>query len=170
MLQLFSLLFTQLNSYFFFSKYPMQQNKTLKLRLNPKMTNRAFTLTYFFSFQYGNVLIHTEVSLIFAFMSAYTISTIMLSFFLSTLFNRANIAAAAGGIIFFCIYLPYSFMVVWESKITHSIRIATVRFYFYSNHSILDWSFLEFTIQCGFWFWLRLFSALWGIRRGCHME
>ena len=77
------------------------------------------------SFQYGNVLIHTEVSLIFAFMSAYTISTIMLSFFLSTLFNRANIAAAAGGIIFFCIYLPYSFMVVWESKITHSIRIAT---------------------------------------------
>ena len=76
--------------------------------------------------QYGKVLIYTDLSLIFVFMSAYTISTIMLSFFLSTLFNRANIAAAAGGIIFFCVYLPYSFMVVWESKITHSIRIASV--------------------------------------------
>ena len=71
-------------------------------------------------------MIYTDLSLIFVFMSAYTISTIMLSFFLSTLFNRANIAAAAGGIIFFCLYLPYSFMVVWESKITHSIRIASV--------------------------------------------
>ena len=40
---------------------------------------------------------------------------------------QANIAAAAGGIIFFCIYLPYSFMVVWESKITHSVRITSVR-------------------------------------------
>ena len=96
------------------------------------------------------MLIYTDLSLIFAFMMAYTVSTIMLSFFLSTLFDKvniiftkiikrnyflfnplklfqANIAAAAGGIIFFCIYLPYSFMVVWESKITHSVRIASVR-------------------------------------------
>ena len=87
---------------------------------------RPFFSVIIISFQFGNVLIHTELSVIFAFMSAYTVSTIMLSFFLSTLFNKANIAAAAGGIIFFCIYLPYTFMVVWESKITHSIRIASV--------------------------------------------
>lgn len=77
--------------------------------------------------KFGKVLIYSDLSVIFVFMSAYTVATIMLSFFLSTLFNKANIAAAAGGIIFFCIYLPYSFMVVWESKITHSIRIASVR-------------------------------------------
>ena len=85
-------------------------------------------------FQFGNVLIYTDLSLIFAFMSAYTVATIMLSFFLSTLFNKANIAAAAGGIIFFCIYLPYSFMVVWESKITHSIRITSVSILTLNNY------------------------------------
>ncbi len=77
-------------------------------------------------FQYGNVLIYSDVTLIWVFMTSYTVTTIMLSFFLSTLFNRANVASAAGGIIFFCVYLPYSFMVVWESKITHVIRITSV--------------------------------------------
>merc|ERR1712214_182047 len=105
--------------------------------------------------KYGNVLIYTDLSIIFVFMSAYTISTIMLSFFLSTLFNRANIAAAAGGIIFFCIYLPYSFMVVWESKISHSIRIASVRFLCINlrrNFENLNFViFAEFIIQCCLW-------------------
>ena len=77
-------------------------------------------------FQFGKVLSFSSPTLIFVFLLAYTVSTISLSFFLSTLFSRANIAAAAGGIIFFCLYLPYTFMVVWEAKISHSIRIACV--------------------------------------------
>lgn len=36
---------------------------------------------------------------------------------------RANIAAAAGGIIFFCLYLPYSFMVVWEEVLEPNAKI-----------------------------------------------
>ena len=36
---------------------------------------------------------------------------------------RANIAAAAGGIIFFCLYLPYSFMVVWEEVLNPNAKI-----------------------------------------------
>ena len=39
---------------------------------------------------------------------------------------RANIAAAAGGIIFFMLYLPYSFMVVWEETIHSDIKILSV--------------------------------------------
>lgn len=39
---------------------------------------------------------------------------------------RANIAAAAGGIIFFILYLPYSFMVVWEEAIHSHIKIVSV--------------------------------------------
>ena len=39
---------------------------------------------------------------------------------------RANIAAAAGGIIFFMLYLPYSFMVVWEEALDPKAKIFSV--------------------------------------------
>ena len=39
---------------------------------------------------------------------------------------RANIAAAAGGIIFFILYLPYSFMVVWEESLHPQAKIISV--------------------------------------------
>ena len=39
---------------------------------------------------------------------------------------RANIAAAAGGILFFMLYLPYSFMVVWEEKLDPNAKVASV--------------------------------------------
>ena len=50
----------------------------------------------------------------------------MLCFFISTLFSRANIAAAAGGVIFFCFYLPYSFLVVWEESLSSDFKIISV--------------------------------------------
>ena len=40
--------------------------------------------------------------------------------------SRANVAAAAGGIIFFMLYLPYSFMVVWEESLDPNAKIASV--------------------------------------------
>ena len=39
---------------------------------------------------------------------------------------RANVAAAAGGIIFFILYLPYSFMVVWEETLQSTTKILSV--------------------------------------------
>ena len=39
---------------------------------------------------------------------------------------RANIAAAAGGIIFFILYLPYSFMVVWEESLDAKAKTFSV--------------------------------------------
>ena len=41
---------------------------------------------------------------------------------------RANIAAAAGGILFFMLYLPYSFMVVWEEKLDPNAKVASVSY------------------------------------------
>ena len=35
-------------------------------------------------------------------------------------------AAAAGGIIFFILYLPYSFMVVWEESLQPTAKIVSV--------------------------------------------
>jgi len=74
---------------------------------------------------YGNILENSSPSLVFCFMLTYTISTIMLAFFLSTIFSKANVAAAAGGIIFFMLYLPYSFMVVWEESLDPNAKIAS---------------------------------------------
>lgn len=45
-------------------------------------------------------------------------------------FFRANIAAASGGIIFFMLYLPYSFMVVWEEKLDPNAKFVSVRITF----------------------------------------
>ena len=82
-------------------------------------------------------------------------------------YGRANVAAAAGGIIFFCLYLPYSFMVVWEEFLDPSAKIATVSnssasfdlpVLFYINISLVP------DLQCCIWFWLLLLLALWRIR------
>ena len=43
---------------------------------------------------------------------------------------RANVDAAAGGIIFFILYLPYSFMVVWEESLEPNAKIVSVSFLF----------------------------------------
>ena len=59
-------------------------------------------------------------------MITLQVCTIMLCFFISTLFSRANIAAAAGGVIFFCFYLPYSFLVVWEESLSSDFKIISV--------------------------------------------
>ncbi len=76
----------------------------------------------------GDILSNSDPTVIFCFMLCYTICTIMFCFFISTLFSRANIAAAAGGIIFFCFYLPYSFMVVWEESLSSEFKIFSVSF------------------------------------------
>ena len=68
---------------------------------------------------------------------SYTVATINFSFLMSTFFNRANSAAAAGnffvewsivqsermlkfvgGILFFVSYLPYNMLLMWEEELS----------------------------------------------------
>ncbi|XP_054718877.1 phospholipid-transporting ATPase ABCA7-like [Uloborus diversus] len=67
---------------------------------------------------YGNVMENSDPGVIFVFLVCYSVSTIMLSFLFSTLFSRANLAAAAGGMLFFIIYVPYPFLVLWEDRMS----------------------------------------------------
>ncbi|GFT33344.1 phospholipid-transporting ATPase ABCA1 [Nephila pilipes] len=67
---------------------------------------------------YGNVMENSDPGVIFVFLLCYCVSTIMLSFLFSTLFSRANLAAAAGGMLFFLIYIPYPFLVMWEDRMS----------------------------------------------------
>ncbi|KAG8263663.1 ATP-binding cassette sub- A member 1 [Homalodisca vitripennis] len=62
---------------------------------------------------YGKVLKNADPTLVFSFLTIYGISVITQAFLISTFFSKANLSAACGGIIFFVLYLPYSFLVRW---------------------------------------------------------
>ena len=69
--------------------------------------------TIFFTVKYnenGRVLNRSSPSVLFVFFALYAISSIMFCFCISVFFSRANIAAAAGGIIWFGSYIPYFFV------------------------------------------------------------
>lgn len=72
------------------------------------------------------MLEYADMSVVFVFLLAFTVSTIMFCFFISTLFSRANLAAASAGILYFCTYLPYSFCVRWEEYMTQPQKSAAV--------------------------------------------
>ncbi|XP_013411172.1 ATP-binding cassette sub-family A member 3 isoform X2 [Lingula anatina] len=52
----------------------------------------------------------SDPSVILVFLVVYSISSIAFCFLVSVLFKKANSAAAAGGILFFLTYVPYSFI------------------------------------------------------------
>ncbi|CAG0880411.1 unnamed protein product [Darwinula stevensoni] len=66
---------------------------------------------------YGNVTENSDPLVIFVFILCYGVATICLSFLISCLFGRANTAAAAGGMIFFCLFLGYPFLVIWNETL-----------------------------------------------------
>ncbi|XP_041362406.1 phospholipid-transporting ATPase ABCA3-like [Gigantopelta aegis] len=71
-------------------------------------------MTVFYSIKVGpkleNVIGKTAPTVLFVFLILYAISTIMFCFFISVFFSTANMAAAAGGILFFIFYIPYFFI------------------------------------------------------------
>lgn len=56
------------------------------------------------------VLVHSDPSLVLAFLACFAISTISFSFMVSSFFSKANMAAAVGGFLYFLTYIPYFFV------------------------------------------------------------
>ncbi|XP_043909754.1 phospholipid-transporting ATPase ABCA7 [Protopterus annectens] len=71
----------------------------------------------------GDILPYSDTAVIFVFLSTFAVATIMQCFLITTFFSRANLASACGGIIYFCLYLPYVLCVAWRDYITYSLRI-----------------------------------------------
>ena len=67
------------------------------------------TISVFLSIilKYGRILPKAEFSVLIVFLTCFVLATITQCFLISVFFNRANLAAAAGGIIYFLLYLPY---------------------------------------------------------------
>nr|XP_056703951.1 phospholipid-transporting ATPase ABCA1 [Euleptes europaea] len=71
----------------------------------------------------GNLLPYSDPSVVFVFLSFFGMVTILQCFLISTLFSRANMAAACGGIIYFTLYLPYVLCVAWQDYVGFSLKI-----------------------------------------------
>lgn len=78
---------------------------------------------------YGKMLIQSDGLLIFVFFLMYSITSIMFCFFVSTLFYKANLAAAGGGILWFLLYTPYFFLTnYYDQMSTMSKTLACLDF------------------------------------------
>ena len=90
--------------------------------------------------KYGNIFIHSDVSLIICVLCLFATASIAMAFLVSVFFARANISAACGGIIYFFTYLPYPLSLWFEETITFSQKGAVVSFFSYkcALFNILD--------------------------------
>ncbi|XP_073347051.1 retinal-specific phospholipid-transporting ATPase ABCA4-like isoform X1 [Pagrus major] len=72
----------------------------------------------------GKVLNYSNPILVFFFLLTFTIATIMQCFLMSVFFNKANLAAACSGIIYFTLYLPHILCFAWQDRITKGMKMA----------------------------------------------
>ncbi|KAJ3599929.1 hypothetical protein NHX12_033883 [Muraenolepis orangiensis] len=79
-------------------------------------------LSWFIS-SWGDILPYSDPSVVFFFLTAFATATIMQCFLISTLFSRANLAAACGGLLYFSLYLPYVLCVAWRDHLTTTHRV-----------------------------------------------
>ncbi|OXB63100.1 UNVERIFIED_CONTAM: hypothetical protein H355_009213, partial [Colinus virginianus] len=73
----------------------------------------------------GAVLTSSDPTLVFIFLAIFSISTISFNFMVSTFFSRANVAAAAGGFLYFFSYIPYFFISPRYDLMSHSQKLAS---------------------------------------------
>ena len=78
-------------------------------------------------FQHGRILHYSNPFVLFLFLLAFSIATIMQCFLLSTFFSRASLAAACSGVIYFTLYLPHILCFAWQDRITADMKMAVVR-------------------------------------------
>ncbi|XP_051260065.1 retinal-specific phospholipid-transporting ATPase ABCA4-like isoform X2 [Dicentrarchus labrax] len=72
----------------------------------------------------GKVLNYSNPILVFLFLLTFTVTTIMQCFLMSVFFNKANLAAACSGIIYFTLYLPHILCFAWQDRITTNMKLA----------------------------------------------
>uniref|UniRef100_A0A672P7E8 ATP binding cassette subfamily A member 4 n=1 Tax=Sinocyclocheilus grahami TaxID=75366 RepID=A0A672P7E8_SINGR len=71
-----------------------------------------------------NLLNYSDPIILFLFLLTFTVATIMQCFLMSVFFNKANLAAACSGIIYFTLYLPHILCFAWQDRITKEMKLA----------------------------------------------
>ncbi|XP_044943932.1 phospholipid-transporting ATPase ABCA7 isoform X8 [Mustela putorius furo] len=65
----------------------------------------------------GDILPYSHPAVVFLFLAAFAVATVVQSFLLTAFFSRANLAAACGGLAYFVLYLPYVLCVAWRDQL-----------------------------------------------------
>ncbi|KAK3091888.1 hypothetical protein FSP39_023469 [Pinctada imbricata] len=73
----------------------------------------------------GKVIGKTNPFIVFLFLLLYSIATISFCFTVSVFFSKANSGAAAGGILFFCSYIPYLFLEPRYAELSMTQKLAS---------------------------------------------
>ncbi|XP_066453464.1 retinal-specific phospholipid-transporting ATPase ABCA4 [Eleutherodactylus coqui] len=71
----------------------------------------------------GGVLHYSNPLILFLFLMAFTLSTIMQAFLMSVFFSKANLAAACSGVIYFTLYLPHILCFAWQDRMTLKLKM-----------------------------------------------
>uniref|UniRef100_A0A8C8YZG7 ATP binding cassette subfamily A member 7 n=1 Tax=Prolemur simus TaxID=1328070 RepID=A0A8C8YZG7_PROSS len=72
----------------------------------------------------GDILPYSHPVVVFLFLVAFAVATVVQSFLLSAFFSHANLAAACGGLAYFAFYLPYVLCVAWKDRLPAGGRVA----------------------------------------------
>uniref|UniRef100_A0A452QW96 ATP binding cassette subfamily A member 7 n=1 Tax=Ursus americanus TaxID=9643 RepID=A0A452QW96_URSAM len=72
----------------------------------------------------GDVLPYSHPAVVFLFLAAFAVATVVQSFLLSTFFSRASLAAACAGLAYFLLYLPYVLCVAWRDQLRAGTLVA----------------------------------------------
>ncbi|XP_028015270.2 phospholipid-transporting ATPase ABCA7 [Eptesicus fuscus] len=72
----------------------------------------------------GDILPYSHPVVLFLFLAAFAVATVVQSFLLSVFFSHANLAAACGGLMYFVLYLPYVLCVAWRDQLPAGGRVA----------------------------------------------
>ena len=88
---------------------------------------RALLPAAFVSLQLGDILPYSHAVVLFLFLAAFKVATVVQSFLLSAFFSRANLVAACEGLAYFVLYLPYVLCVAWLDQLPVGGRVAAVR-------------------------------------------
>ncbi|XP_057396463.1 phospholipid-transporting ATPase ABCA7 [Balaenoptera acutorostrata] len=72
----------------------------------------------------GDILPYSHAVVLFLFLAAFKVATVVQSFLLSAFFSRANLVAACEGLAYFVLYLPYVLCVAWLDQLPVGGRVA----------------------------------------------
>ncbi|XP_034513255.1 phospholipid-transporting ATPase ABCA7 [Ailuropoda melanoleuca] len=72
----------------------------------------------------GDILPYSHPAVVFLFLAAFAVATVVQSFLWSAFFSRASLAAACAGLGYFVLYLPYVLCVAWRDQLRAGALVA----------------------------------------------
>ena len=77
----------------------------------------------------SGIFAHSNACIIFLFLLDFGVSVVMLSYFLSAFFSRANTAALCTSLVYIISFLPYIVLLVLHNQLTVVVQMFLVSFF-----------------------------------------